>query len=58
MYPKRDIKSGKVWFSLCQFRDNILCASSMRPGQTTNVIQMISDTLSKILDLEVPVLVL
>ena len=44
---------GPVWFILCQFRDNILCASSMRPGQTTSVIQMTSDTLSKIWDLEV-----
>ena len=44
---------GSVWFSLCQFRHSILCASSMRPGQTTNITQIIADTLSKIWDLEV-----
>ena len=42
-----------MWFSLCQFRDNMLCASSLRPGQTTNIIQIIADTLSKTWDLEV-----
>ena len=44
---------GLVWFSLCQFGDNILCASNIRPSQTTNIIQMICNTLSKIWDLEV-----
>ena len=29
---------GPLWFSLCQFRDNILLASNHRPGVHTNII--------------------
>ena len=44
---------GGMWFSLCQFRDNVLFASCLCPATTTAVVQMIADTLSEIWDLEV-----
>ena len=44
---------GPLWFSLCQFRDNILFASNHRPGAHTSIIQTVTETLSSVLDLEV-----
>ena len=44
---------GPLWFSLCQFRDNILFASNQQPGTHTHVIQTVAETLSRVWDLEV-----
>ena len=44
---------GPLWFSLCQFRDNILFASNHRPGAHTSIIQRVTETLSIVWDLEV-----
>ena len=45
--------TGPLWFSLCQFRDNILVASNQKPGTHTHIIQTIAETLSHVWDLEV-----
>ena len=42
-----------MWFSLCQFRDNVLFASNLHPNTQTPVVKMIADTLSDVWDLEV-----
>ena len=39
---------GGLWFSLCQFRNNILFASNQSPGAVTGIVQMVADTLSEI----------
>ena len=44
---------GPLWFSLCQFRDNVLFASNQRPGAHTHIIQTVAETLSRVWDLEV-----
>ena len=44
---------GALWFSLCQFRDNILFASNQKLGTQTPIIQTIAETLSHVWDLEV-----
>ena len=44
---------GPLWFSLWQFRDNILFASNQRPGTHTHIIQTVAETLSRVWDLEV-----
>ena len=44
---------GPLWFSLCQFRDNILFASNHRPGAHTTIVQTVTETLSSVWDLEV-----
>ena len=44
---------GGMWFSLCQFRDNVLFASCPRLATATDVVQMVADTLSDIWSLEV-----
>ena len=46
-------QSGPLWFTLCQFRDNILFASNHRPGAHTSIIQRVTETLSSVWDLEV-----
>ena len=33
---------GPLWFSLSQFRDNILFASNHRPGTHTSIIQTVT----------------
>ena len=43
---------GGLWFSLCQFRDNILFASNQPPGRDIGIVQMVADTLSEIWNLE------
>ena len=44
---------GRHWFSLAQFRDNVLIASSLNPGTHTTLVQDISSLLSHIWQLEV-----
>ena len=44
---------GAMWFSLCQFRDNILFASNLSPGSKTTLVQEMCSTLSDIWNLEV-----
>ena len=44
---------GRHWFSLAQFRDNVLIASSLGPGTHSTVVQDISSLLSHIWQLEV-----
>ena len=44
---------GGMWFSLCQFRDNVVFASCLRPATTTDVVHMVADTLFDIWSLEV-----
>ena len=39
---------GRHWFSLAQFRDNVLIASSLSPGTHTTLVQDISSLLSHI----------
>ena len=44
---------GQDWFSLAQFHDHVLIASSLDPGTHTTLVQDISSVLSEIWQLEV-----
>ena len=44
---------GRDWFSLAQFRDNVLIALSLSPSTHTTLVQDISSVLSHIRHLEV-----
>ena len=44
---------GPTWFSLCQFRDNILLATNLPPSRSTTLVNMVASTLSKVWSLEV-----
>ena len=44
---------GTLWFSLAQFRDNVLLASNISPGTRTNLVKEVCNLLSQIWDLEV-----
>ena len=44
---------GALWSSLCQFRDNLLLASNLRPGMQTPIVKMIAKSLSNVWDSEV-----
>ena len=48
-----DSSQGNVWFSLCQFRDNVLIACNLPPAADTPLAQVICDTLSEMGDLQV-----
>ena len=42
-----------TWFSLCQFRDNILLATNRPPSTSTTLVNTVATTLSDVWDLEV-----
>ena len=44
---------GTAWFSLCQFRDNVLIAANVPPGAHTSLLNMACKTLSKNWNLQV-----
>ena len=44
---------GTMWFSLAQFRDNVLLATNLPPGTRTTLVQEVCDLLSDIWKLEV-----
>ena len=44
---------GTIWFSLCQFRDNILLSCNLNPGSETSLVHEVCSTLSEIWKLEV-----
>ena len=47
------LAAGRIWFSLCQFRDNILFASNLPPAARPQVVQMVTDMHSDIWDVGV-----
>jgi hypothetical protein len=44
---------GTMWFSLAQFRDNVLLATNLSPGTRTTLVQEVCDLLASIWNLEV-----
>ena len=44
---------GTIWFSLAQFRDNVLLATNIPPSTRTTLVREVCDVLSKIWKLEV-----
>ena len=38
---------GTMWFSLAQFRDNVLLATNLPPGTRTTLVQEVCDLLSE-----------
>ena len=42
-----------MWFSLAQFRDNVLLATNIPPGRHTTLIKEVCDLLSEMWKLEV-----